>query len=73
MAYLPQSIESLVTIGANVSISAKNMSPQAVERIASVCALKGCHLTVRDASDYPPQSLENIAHIAKRYVTFVID
>lgn len=73
MAYLPQSIEQIASIGANVSISANHMLPQSVEKIAAICKAKGGHLTLRDASKYLPQSLEKIAAIAKDHVTFVID
>ncbi len=73
MSCIPQSIERIAALGANVSINAENLIPQSAERIAAICIKSGAHLTIRNASKWIPQSLEKIAGIAKNHVTFEID
>jgi histidinol phosphatase-like PHP family hydrolase len=73
MSYIPQSIEKIAALGANVSINAEKMIPQSAERIAQICVSHGGHLTIRNAAHWIPQSLERIAAIAKNRVTFEID
>lgn len=72
MAILPQSVERLAQMGANIEITAEaGYLPQTVEKIVQIAAGKGAHVTI-EAGKYLPQSLERFVQIGGSNVTIRI-
>lgn len=69
MALLPQSVERLAQLGANIEITtAGNYLPQSIEKIIQIAVNNGAHVTV-DAGNYLPESLARFAQIGGNRVT----
>ncbi|HIF9440032.1 hypothetical protein [Photobacterium damselae] len=66
---LPQTIESLARIGANIEINSEiNLLPQTLESIVRICVANGGHVTI-SAQGKLPQTLENLARIGRNNLT----
>lgn len=69
MAYLPQTLESLARIGANLEIGPdNNYLPQTLENIVRIACSNGGHVTIHSTS-YLPQTLESLARIGGSNLT----
>lgn len=72
MSHIPQTVEHLVRIGANVTISKEaNFIPQTLESIVRIASGTGAHVTIH-GEGHIPQTLENLARIGGKNVTIVI-
>jgi hypothetical protein len=72
MVLLPQSVEKLAQMGANIEITKEaNYLPQSIEKIIQVAVISGASVTI-DAGTYLPQSLERFVQIGKGKVTIRI-
>ncbi|EGQ9204118.1 hypothetical protein F6H22_02670 [Vibrio cholerae] len=66
---LPQTIENLARIGANIEICPENnLLPQTLESIVRICVANGGHVTI-SAQGLFPQTLENLARIGRNKLT----
>ena len=69
MALLPQTIENLARLGANIEIEPDTrLLPQTLENIVRICVGSGGHVTI-SAKGKLPQMLENLVRIGKNNVT----
>jgi hypothetical protein len=72
MAILPQSVEKIAQMDANLEITAEaNYLPQYVEKIIQIAVANGSHVTI-EAGNYLPQSLERFVQIGQGNVTIRI-
>lgn len=67
---LPQSIERIISAGGSVSIDAQGYLPMSLERFAMFASQSGATLTLRNADQLLPSSLERIAAFGKGRVVF---
>ena len=69
MSQIPQTVETLAQMGANIEITAAaGFIPQSVERIIQIAVGRGGRVTI-DASGYIPSSLERFVQIGGNSVT----
>ena len=69
MAYLPQTLEQLARLGANIEIGAGNIYlPQTLETLVQIVVGTGAHITIH-ATNQLPQTLERLARIGGRHLT----
>ena len=69
MAYLPQTLEQLARIGANLEIGPdNNYLPQTLEALVRIVAGHGAHITIH-ATNLLPQTLEQLARIGGKHLT----
>ena len=68
--YLPQTLERLVSLGANITIDDAAYLPQTLVRLAEIAKQSGAHITI--SGSYLPQTLEQIAQIAGNRLTIVV-
>lgn len=72
MAILPQSVEKLAQLGANIEITKDaNYLPESIERIIQIAVSKGSSVTI-DAQSFLPQTLERFVQIGQGKVTIRI-
>jgi len=72
MAILPQSVERLAHIGANVEISSEaGYLPASIEKILHIAVGRGSHVTIH-AGRYLPDTLERFAQIGRGNVTIKV-
>lgn len=72
MGFMPQSIESIARLGANIELTGKSiLMPQSVLSIITIAMRAGGHVTI-DAKGYMPQTLEEFAKAGKNRVTIRI-
>ena len=69
MALLPQTLEQLVRVGANIEITdGASYLPQTLELIVRIAAENGSHVTI-NANGILPQTLEQLAKIGGNHLT----
>jgi hypothetical protein len=68
--YLPQTLESLVRLGANIVIEDASYLPQTLIVLAQLARASGSHLTI--SGSYLPQTLEQIARIGGNQITLIV-
>ncbi len=69
MALLPQTLEQLARIGANIEITdGVSYLPQTLELIVRIAAENGSHVTI-SANGKLPQTLEQLAKIGGNHLT----
>jgi hypothetical protein len=68
--YLPQTLENLARLGANITIEDSTYLPQTLNNLALLVKQNGGHLTI--SGSYLPQTLENLARIAGNKLTIVV-
>jgi len=72
MALLPNTVENLARMGANIEVTAEtNYLPQTLENIVRIAVGAGGHVTIH-AQGKLPQTLENLARIGGNSVTFQV-
>lgn len=72
MSFLPNTVENLARLGANIEITSEtNYLPQTLENIVRIAAGAGGHVTIH-AQGKLPQTLENLARIGGNNVTFQV-
>jgi hypothetical protein len=72
MSQILQTIEKLVRLGANVTISREaNLTPQNLESIVRIAAGTGVHITIY-GEGHLPQTLETLARVGSKDITIVI-
>lgn len=69
MAPLPQTLETLARLGANIDLSNYSYLPQTLETLVRLAEGSGGHVTI-DASKCLPATLETLARIGREHVTF---
>jgi hypothetical protein len=68
--YLPQTLENLVRLGANITIEDDTYLPQTLINLAIIARSTGAHITI--SGSYLPQTLEQIARIAGNNFTVIV-
>ncbi len=68
--YLPQTLEQLVRLGANITIDEVVYLPQTLSNLALIAKTTGAHITI--SGGYLPQTLEELARIAGNNLTVVV-
>lgn len=69
MSLMPQSVEQLARLGANIEITAEaGFMPQSIETIIQIAVANGSRVTI-DAKPYMPQSLERFVQLGGKNIT----
>jgi hypothetical protein len=72
MALPHQLVNSLMTTGANVSVSARDYTESALEQLASHAIFTKRVLTIRDVEALSEGAMKRIARAGRGYVTFLL-
>lgn len=69
-SYLPNTLEMLVSHGANITIEDSTYLPQTLLHLAQIAKQTGAHITV--GGNYLPATLEQLARVAGNNLTIIV-